>query len=101
MLPAGRLTPYYDYEIMREYQSVLMRPKFKFSGETTAAVIEMIERRGYFVTAPTNNVAFADESDRKFYDVARFCGAALITGNERHFPREPFVMSPADFLARL
>ena len=27
-----------------------------------------------------------------------FSGAILITGNIRHFPAEPFIMSPADFL---
>ena len=29
-----------------------------------------------------------DESDRKFYEVAKFCHAPLITGNIKHFPDE-------------
>jgi putative PIN family toxin of toxin-antitoxin system len=101
MLPGGYITPYYDFGIMCEYKAVLTRPKFKFSGETTDAILEMIERRGYFVTVPPSSVAFADESDRKFYDVARFSGATLITGNTRHYPNEPFILSPSGFLARV
>jgi predicted nucleic acid-binding protein len=101
MLPAGAVTLYCDYEIMREYKAVLTRAKFKFSGESSDAVLKMIKRRGYFVTAPPSNVPFADESDRKFYDVARFCGATLVTGNAKHYPDEAFILSPAGFLARI
>ncbi|AEF80338.1 hypothetical protein [Leadbettera azotonutricia] len=39
-----------------------------------------------------------DETDRKFYDVARYCGAFLITGNTRYFPQEPQILNPAEFL---
>jgi len=36
--------------------------------------------------------------DRKFYDVAKASHACLITGNIRHFPKEPFILTPAGFL---
>jgi hypothetical protein len=39
-----------------------------------------------------------DETDRKFYDVAQSVNAWLITGNIRHYPPDPFVMLPAEFL---
>jgi hypothetical protein len=38
-----------------------------------------------------------DESDRKFYDAAKACHAILITGNQKHFPKENFIVSPAEF----
>jgi hypothetical protein len=41
----------------------------------------------------------ADESDRKFFDAAKTCGAVLITGNKKHYPPEPFILSPAEFLS--
>jgi putative PIN family toxin of toxin-antitoxin system len=99
MLTSGHINLYYDYGIMREYKTVLTRPKFRFFGETTDAILEMIERRGYFVTAPPSSLAFVDESDRKFYDVARFSGATLIMGNAKHYPDESFILSPTDFIA--
>ena len=41
---------------------------------------------------------FNDEDDRSYYEVAKLCNAILITGNKRHFPDEPFIMTPAEFL---
>ena len=43
---------------------------------------------------------FLDEADKKFYEVAKFCGAVLVTGNLKHFPKDPLVMSVTDFLDR-
>jgi hypothetical protein len=42
-----------------------------------------------------------DESDRVFYDVAKTAGAYLITGNTKHFPQEPFILTPAEFVVGL
>jgi len=42
-----------------------------------------------------------DETDRVFYDTAKASGAILITGNIRHYPAMPFIMTPADFLGTL
>jgi predicted nucleic acid-binding protein len=39
-----------------------------------------------------------DETDRKFYDTAKSSSATLITGNMKHYPAEPFIMTPADFI---
>jgi predicted nucleic acid-binding protein len=36
----------------------------------------------------------------KFYDVARFSDAFLITGNIRHYPKESTIVTPAEFLTR-
>jgi hypothetical protein len=43
-------------------------------------------------------VPFVDESDKKFYEVAKCCNAMLITGNIRHFPADGTAILPADFL---
>ena len=40
----------------------------------------------------------SDEDDRIFYDIAKASHAILLTGNIKHFPLEPFIVSPADFL---
>ena len=39
-----------------------------------------------------------DEEDKKFYEVAKYCNAKLITGNSRHFPKDPLVVTVTDFL---
>ncbi|MDR3270840.1 MAG: hypothetical protein LBT32_04945 [Peptococcaceae bacterium] len=39
-----------------------------------------------------------DEDDRVFYDAAKSVGAYLITGNIKHFPQGPFILTPLAFL---
>jgi predicted nucleic acid-binding protein len=39
-----------------------------------------------------------DEDDRVFYDTAKQAGAYLITGNTKHYPSEPFILTPSAFL---
>jgi putative PIN family toxin of toxin-antitoxin system len=98
LIPLGKLLPCYTFPIMKEYREVLNRPRLKFSGSQTAEILALIEWYGLELTAETSAVAMTDESDRKFFDAAKTCGAALITGNKKHYPPEPFVLSPAEFL---
>jgi predicted nucleic acid-binding protein len=39
-----------------------------------------------------------DETDRKFFDVAKACEAVLITGNRKHYPQDPLIITPAEFV---
>jgi hypothetical protein len=41
-----------------------------------------------------------DESDRKFYEIAKAAGAILITGNTKHYPDEPFIVTPTVFVQK-
>ena len=101
MVLTGRLTPCFDHRILQEYHAVLSRPRFGFSDAEIQAVLQFIEAAGYSVTPEPVNIAFTDESDKKFYEVAKFCAAKLITGNLKHFPKEPDIITPAAFLATL
>ena len=97
---SGGVMPCYSVEIMREYQDVLSRPKlaFRFASADVGEIIERIKSDGMCVVVTPSSEPFVDESDREFYDVAKACEAILITGNGKHYPNEPFVMSPAEFL---
>jgi putative PIN family toxin of toxin-antitoxin system len=100
LMPLGKIIPCYNYQIIEEYRAVLERPKLKFSESKTGELLRDIERYGISVVSETSAVSLPNESDRKFYDTAKICGAFLITGNIKHYPREPFIVSPAEFLAR-
>jgi hypothetical protein len=41
------------------------------------------------------------KEDRKFYEVAKYCNAQLITGNLKHFPEDKIVLSVREFLDSL
>ena len=89
----------YDVRILEEYDRVLHYPKLGFSEWEINAVLEPLIKTGLSVIVdPIRDVSFdRDETDRKFYEVARYCDAILVTGNLAHYPTEPWIMSPADF----
>lgn len=95
---SGQITPCYDHRIMLEYRQVLQRPKFRFRPAEINALLDWFKQSGRSVAPASLDVTFVDEADRKFYEVAKYCGAVLITGNLKHFPNDDAVMSVSDFL---
>lgn len=98
MVLSGILTPCYDYRILNEYREVLMRLKFDFSESEVNSLLDWIQSYGKSVVATPINIEFTDEEDKKFYEVAKYCNAKLITGNLKHFPEDKDVISVNDFL---
>lgn len=98
MVLSGILTPCYDYRILNEYREVLMRPKFDFSESEVNSLLDWIQSYGKSVVATPINIEFTDEEDKKFYEVAKYCNAKLITENLKHFPEDKDVISVNDFL---
>ena len=99
---SGRLTLCYGRRIAEEYNKVLRYPKLKFKEDDVTVFLEHLLDYGLCITnyPKTNAVFDRDETDRKFYDVGKYCGAKIITGNLKHFPDDPDVMSLADFVDR-
>ena len=56
---------------------------------------------GIEIEVAKSDIAFADESDRIFYDTANESGSTLITGNFKHYPASRFIMVPTAFLNKL
>ena len=99
MILTEEIVPCYDYRIMAEYKEVLQRPKFNFSKFHINSLTGWIENYGSSIVAKPLDDVFVDEADKKFYyEVAKSCGAVLVTGNLKHFPDDPQVMSVAEFL---
>ena len=98
MILSGEMVPCYDYRILCEYREVLQRSKFGFSKGEINSLLEWFESNGRSVLAEPLDEVFIDETDKKFYEVAKFCGAVLVTGNLKHFPEDPLVMSATEFL---
>jgi len=96
----GEVIPLYADEIIEEYKQVLYRKQFPFKPENVLDVINAIERFGI---APgrkhTNDEIFPDTKDIVFYEVALSKeDSFLVTGNTRHFPKTPIVVTPSEFL---
>ena len=98
----GNLKLCHDYRILTEYREVLSRPKFKFSSWQINFLLETFERDGISVIADAlTDVPFTDESDKKFYEVAKFCNAPLVTGNLKHYPQADLVKSVAEYYSEI
>ena len=95
----GKIIPFYNNLIFREYWDVLTRKKFGFSPAEVNHLINNIERTGMAVeNEQPSTIPMIDEEDRVFFDAALKAKAFLITGNTRHFPRRSFVVTPAQFI---
>ena len=97
-----RMTVLVDDRILFEYRDVLGRPKFDFPPNYIESVLEFFEHCGSYVTAPPVPEQLLDPGDVPFYEVT-IAGVAdyIVTGNERHFPDRPFVVSPGEFVSIL
>ncbi len=97
----GRIVLVYNEEIVSEYQEVLHRDKFGFSDERIKTVLEVV-RTGLCLGRTPSNEMFPDQDDAVFYEVALSKeGTFLITGNLRHFPKSPIVVTPAEMISIL
>ncbi len=98
----GRIVPLYDDEILAEYEDVLRRDKFPFQEQEVQAVINAICRRGICVEAEPIDILLPDPDDVVFYAVVmqkkKEGDAYLVTGNQKHFPREPFIVTPKEMV---
>ena len=94
----GRIVLLYNEEILSEYNEVLHRGKFNFSDERVQALIDLV-KSGLHLNRTESSEAFPDNDDRVFYEVALSQdGSYVVTGNLRHFPRSPIVVTPAQMV---
>ena len=101
LILSDMLVPCYDYRIMQEYREVLNRPRFSFTKANVNEILNKIKADGLSVTVPPVEDDFVDKSDKKFYEVAKYCQAVLITGNIKHYPPDDCVLLVADFLGAI
>ncbi len=97
----GEIIPLYSNSILEEYEEVLCRPKFHFSASIVRTLIASIKTNGISVEPSPTGVELPDMDDLVFYEVVmekQTDNAYLVTGNIRHFPKEPFIVTPNEML---
>ena len=98
----GPITPVLNEKILEEYREVLLRPKFHFTDKIVSEVIEAIKRRAIFADEERIDIELPDPKDRVFYEVVmeqrKNSDAYLVTGNIKHFPVEPYVVTPKEMM---
>jgi putative PIN family toxin of toxin-antitoxin system len=88
----------YNEEIMAEYRDVLFRERLGLPCADVNSLLDEIAKRGMPIVAVRSDITMIDEDDRVFYDLANTCDAYLVTGNTRHYPKERYIVTPAQFV---
>lgn len=95
---SGTIIPLLNEHIVKEYREVLGRPKFHLTQDIIEDVVGELERLGVYMDADELDIELPDPKDRVFYEVViegrKSEDAYLVTGNIRHFPAKPFVVTP-------
>ena len=98
----GTIIPLFNTEIIREYREVLSRPKFHLTSDIINAVIDEIQNTGIYIDATKLDIILPDSKDLVFYEVVmekrKQDDAYLVTGNIKHFPVKPYVVTPRQML---
>ena len=96
---ANKIIPLYNEEIIFEYEDVLHRSKFSFSEFDIRYYLETLKKVGIHSQRISSSELFPDPKDVVFYEVALSRDDAyLVTGNKKHFPQKPIVVTPAEML---
>ncbi len=98
---SGEVIPLFSDEILKEYNEVLRRTKFHFSEETIRILLSTIEKYGERIVSTSTGELLPDMKDLPFYEVViekQEDDAYLVTGNKKHFPIKPFIVTAREFL---
>ncbi len=95
----GMIVPLYNEEILQEYLDVLHRPKFQIPADKIDDILDAITQNGLMLGRTSSDKVFPDPKDVVFYEVALSKeGSYLVTGNTKHFPKTPIVVTPSELL---
>ena len=78
-----------------------MPEKIWFSEELIDYLLSAVEQYGVLVEPSPSGIVLPDMKDVPFYEVVlekRSDDAYLVTGNIKHFPQEPFIVTPRELL---
>lgn len=94
------IIPIYNDVILSEYTEVLGRVKFAFPEGAVVSVIAAIISLGIeSERVATEDPDCGDPDDVVFYEVALSVdNSFLVTGNIKHFPAKPFIVTPAKMI---
>ena len=98
----GPVIPVFNEEILNEYKTVLSRPKFHLDEKDVNIILAGITKKGILLNPDKIDIELPDPKDVVFYEVVlekkKSDDAYLITGNIKHFPAEPFIVTPREFI---
>lgn len=98
----GNINLLINEDILNEYLEVLSRKKFHFPINAVISLMEEIKKQAIYVDATPLKECLPDPDDAVFYEIVmesrKDVDAYLVTGNLKHFPEKPFVVTPREMI---
>ena len=89
-------------KIYTEYQEVLSRPKLHFNQEWTKIILSEMMAQALWITEEHFDEKYIDPKDIVFYEITMTArkdkNTYLVTGNQKHYPKKDFVVTPRQML---
>lgn len=99
----NEIIPVYSTDIIKEYYEVLKRDKFKLPDNLVLDLLKDIITNGFEIKDIINVTEnMPDPKDVVFYAVTLSASdkdALLVTGNGKHFPIKPFIVTPSELIS--
>ena len=97
---SGDITPVFNDEIIQEYRDVLSRKKFHLDPTDIDNALQVFLDYGLNLNrTKVDDETISDPKDIVFYEVKMTKeDAFLVTGNTKHFPRKPLVVTPREMV---
>ena len=99
---SGVIIPVLNERIVSEYREVLLREKFHLTKEIVDDVIQALEDQGEYIDTDNMDYELLDPKDVVFYAIVmekrKEEDTYLVTGNIKHFPQTPYVVTPKEML---
>ena len=98
----GNINLLMNEDILNEYLEVLSRKKFHFPINAVISLMEEIKKQAIYFDATPLKQCLPDPDDAVFYEIVmesrKDVDAYLVTGNLKHFPEKPFVVTPREMI---
>ena len=99
----GTIIPLTNSEIIKEYEEVLSRKKFSFNKKDVKNFITEFKKKAIFLDRTNSDEQFVDLDDIVFYEIVltarkKSKNSYLVTGNKKHFPIKPYIITPNEML---
>ncbi|NLM17452.1 MAG: putative toxin-antitoxin system toxin component, PIN family [Candidatus Riflebacteria bacterium] len=96
------IIPLLNDKILTEYEEVLLRPKFRLASEIVKDIIDEFRCYSVFIEEEPLRINLPDPDDLVFYQILmsdrKQNEAYLVTGNIKHFPQTPYIVTPREML---
>lgn len=97
----GEALPIASEEIFNEYEEVLYRSRFNFPKDIVESLVTFLKQHSIMAKTWDTGMELTDKSDLPFFEAyiaEQSPETFLVTGNIKHYPEWPYIVTPREIL---